>query len=192
MRWISVQSNRMELYTLAALLLALLTFSHLVWGWPHGVFDAAVQNGGGVLTADFIWKAIFCLSVLTVALLFYKGSQTKHRDGKGGSPCGKKPPQRSQLSLYQYSLLVGSFESLTWAQKAAMKVMCKRCLNHEMNLRLELEKMGFGSGQELMERIVKPVCASRLVDYGKDGEIAPKQAALNDVEEIVNGWNYQL
>ena len=62
-----------------------------------------------------------------------------------------------------------------------------------MNLRLELEKMGFGSGQELMERIVKPVMRKQISGLWERREKSlQKQAALNDVEEIVNGWNYQL
>jgi len=130
------------------------------------------------------------LSILAAALLFagilhLKAASVSRRPIKA-------TPRRSQLSLIQYSDLVGSFLNLTWAQKVAMKILCQHGLNHEISLRLELEKMGFGSEQEVMERIVKPVCASRLVDRGKEGEIALKRAWLADVEEIVNEWNYQL
>lgn len=191
MRWIRVQSNRMELYALAALLLALVTLGYSVSGLPRSAPGATVQNGGSLLTLDF-WRTIFCLLVLAVAFLFYKSRQIKPQGEKRGASEGNDKPQRSQLSLHQYGLLVGSFLNLTWAQKVAIKVLCERRLNHEIGLRLELERMGFGSGQELMERIVKPVCASRLVDYGKTGEITLKQASLADIEEIVNGWDYRF
>jgi hypothetical protein len=103
-----------------------------------------------------------------------------------------KKQERSQLSLWQFTRLRSEFACLTWAQKVAMKVLCRRYSIHELGLCVELENMGFGSGQELMDRVIKPVCASKLVDYGSTGEIVPKQAALSDIEEIVNEWNYPL
>jgi len=165
----------MELYAIAALLIALFT---LVSGRTHRSPNGAVQNGGGMLTPDSIWQAIVCLCVLVVAVLFYKGMKAGHQKEKGSAPASSGKPQRSQLSMIQYTELFGSFMNLTWAQKVAMEVLCKGYARDEATLVYVLEKKGFGSGQELMERIVKPVCASRLVDYGKLGEVAPKQSCL--------------
>src|SRR5579884_2720855 len=88
-RCITHQPNRMECYTVVALLVALLSFSHMLGYWPYGSAGGSSQsiNQGApawphMSTPEAIWRVVFVLSLFGIGLLYYFG----RRAGAAGKP----------------------------------------------------------------------------------------------------------
>ena len=77
-----------------------------------------------------------------------------------------------------------------------MKVLCGGSASDELTLFSQLESLGLGGGQEMMDRIIKPLCACDLVTYTSVGPMAgrliPNHSRLMDVEELVGGWKFDF
>jgi hypothetical protein len=92
---------------------------------------------------------------------------------------------RSQLERDAYIATQGAFMGLTWAQKLAVKIVCWRGTTSETSLYTDLERLGFGTGQELMDRIVNPTLRWMSKAAPPEGP-----ARFSDIERIVNHWKW--
>jgi hypothetical protein len=75
-RYFQNQDNRRELCMVAGLILAGLTFTHWMWGWPLGIQAATQANaptGGGMLAPSLGQYLLESLPLVTVGVLYYLG-----------------------------------------------------------------------------------------------------------------------
>jgi len=101
--------------------------------------------------------------------------------------------KRSPLEAVTFSALKSDFQVVPFAQKIAMKLICESVRIHEMYLRTKLSEMGFGTPTEVNETIIKPILNCRtLIEIDPSGMMAPNQAHLKDIDEIILGWKCDL
>jgi|ERR1035441_5187015 succinate dehydrogenase/fumarate reductase flavoprotein subunit len=157
---------------------------------PAGMISAGVTIAGkhaGLISSG--WLFPIALIVFGLILGIWHWLEFRHEQAQR--------PSRSELEEHRLSVRRNELICKSWAQKVALKLICKAGTIHERTLLGQLEHMGFGSGQELMDRVIKGACTngsekSGLVEYTPLGMLSPHEAGQRDVEELVNEWNYEF
>ncbi|MGD0777005.1 MAG: hypothetical protein ABSC05_29655 [Candidatus Solibacter sp.] len=171
------------------------------WLWAAGgsFVTVAAQAIYGFFTkhqdlAALMLTAGMGVMFLLVALFLYR------KKGITAPPTLKSPrispaptlPVRSELEQNIFGALHSEFMCSSWAQKVALKLVCIRIITHEITLSMDLEKLGFGPAKDMLYHVVNRLRGCSLVEFKPDGTLIIHPARTRDVEELVNGWNFDL
>lgn len=177
----------MEAYSVVVLLLAAFSFSHMLGYWPYSV-GSTPDPGGPIDMQEQIWRGVFLLALVGVAVLYYLGRKAGNKTLETPAPIDHhEKPALSAIETRTYNALKSEFQPLPFDQKLALYLVFHNPPRiHHLDLVMQMQNYGYGKG---VNDNVNPIL--KLTSFVKQdaiGDIEPHPTHHKMIEEFLNEW----